>query len=345
MRVFMVGGTGFLGWHTLRELVARGHRVSTVALPPLPAPGILPEGVECRLGNVFTMPDGELLGLLKGCEGFIYAAGLDDRVILPEPAYPKFREANVDQCLRVLRLAREAGARRAVVYGSYFTHFDRAWPELRLSERHCYIRSRKEQREAVLAESRDGFETVVLELPYIFGTMPGRTPLWTFLLDILKNEFGSIVFYPKKRGGTAMVTVAQVAKAAAGALERGKGGSSYAIGGENMAWAEFIPLLLEAMGERKKVVHLPKLLYELGNLRRERDLAAAGKEGGLDLVRLADIMYRKAYIDPRPAMEALGYGKDDVRAAIRETVAACLAGLAGQSGAAPWAGPAEKAAP
>lgn len=324
MRVFMIGGTGFLGWHTLRELVSRGHKVATLALPPLPAEGIMPKGTEVRLGNAFTMGDTELLGLLDGCEGFMYAAGLDDRVILPKPAYPKFREANVDQCLRLLGLARKAGARRAVVYGSYFTYFDREWPELRLSERHCYIRSRKEQREAVLAESRDGFETMVLELPYIFGTMPGRKPLWTFLLDILKDEFGGTVFYPKRRGGTAMVTVTQVARAAAGALERGRGGRSYPIGGENMAWAEFIPLLLDAMGERKKVVHVPKLLYELGNLKRERDLTSQGKEGGLDLVRLADIMYREAYIDPQPAMEELDYGYDDVRAAIRETVAACL---------------------
>jgi len=325
MRVFMIGGTGFLGWHTLRELVARGHEVSTLALPPLPAPGIMPEGAEVRLGNAFTMGDAELLGLMEGCGGFMYAAGLDDRVILPKPAYPRFREANVDQCLKLLGLARKAGARRAVVCGSYFTYFDREWPELRLAERHCYIRSRKEQREAVLAESRDGLDAMVLELPYIFGTMPGRKPLWTFLLDILKNEFGATVFYPKRRGGTAMVTVAQVAKAAAGALERGRGGQSYPIGGENMAWADFIPLLLEAMGERKRVVHLPKFLYELGNLRRERDLAAQGKEGGLDLVRLADIMYREAYLDPRPVMEELGYGPDDVRATIRETVAACLA--------------------
>jgi len=35
-------------------------------------------------------------------------------------------------------------------------------------------------------------------------------------------------------------------------------------------------------------------------------------------------MYREAYIEPEPSMLALGYGDDDVRAAIRETVAACV---------------------
>jgi nucleoside-diphosphate-sugar epimerase len=325
MRVFMIGGTGFLGYHALKELLARGHSVATVALPPMPADGLLPPRVDCRLGDAFKMGDAEILRFMEGSEGFMYAAGLDDRVILPKPAYPKFREANVDQCLRLLRLARKAGARKAVVFGSYFTYFDRIWPELRLTEHHCYIRSRAEQREAVLAESRDGMETVVLELPYIFGTMPGRKPLWTFLIDILRG-MGPVVLYPKRRGGTAMVTVRQVATAAAGALERGEGGRSCPIGGVNMAWAEFIPLLLEAMGSPRPFVHLPKSLYELGNARMARDHEKRGLEAGLDLVRLADIMYRYAYIDPAGPMSQLGYGPDDVRAAIRETVAACLAG-------------------
>ncbi len=323
MRVFVVGGTGLLGWHTLKELLARGHEVSTIALPPLPAQGILPPEVACRLGDLFAMGDAEQLALFRGCEGLVYAAGLDDRAVLEKPAYPRFREANVDQCLRSLRLAREAGVRRAVVFGSYFTHFDREWPELRLAETHSYIRSRKEQREAVLAESGAGFETVLLELPYIFGTMPGRRPLWAFLLDMLA-AMGPIVFYPQTSGGTAMITVAQTARAAAGALERGSGGRSYAIGGENMRWAEFIPLLLESSGSRARVLHVPKVLYKLGNLAIERRWARAGREGGLDLVALAEIMYRDAFLDPAPAMDALGYGPDDVRAAIRETVAACL---------------------
>ncbi len=37
MNVFMVGGTGFLGYHAVRELQKRGHRVTLLALPPLPA--------------------------------------------------------------------------------------------------------------------------------------------------------------------------------------------------------------------------------------------------------------------------------------------------------------------
>lgn len=323
MDTFMVGGTGFLGYYTIRELLERGHSVSTIALPPMPSDGLLPDSVPCRLGNVFELPDKDIMAMFEGKDGFMYAAGLDDRVFVDKPAYPKFKEANVDQCMRLVKLARKAGVKKVVVYGSYFTYCDRLWPELKLTEKHVYIKSRDEQRTAVLDESGHGMETVILELPYIFGTMPGRLPLWTFLLDILSG-MGKTVLYPQKSGGTAMVTAEQVAKASVGALERGAVGSSYPIGGVNMPWSEFIPLLLEAMGSSARVRHLPKFLYKLGNLSIAREHSRSGKEGGLDLIALAEIMYRYAYIDPEPSMKALGYGHDDVHAAIRRTVAVCL---------------------
>jgi uncharacterized protein YbjT (DUF2867 family) len=36
MKVFMIGGTGLLGSEAVRELIARGHEVTALALPPLP---------------------------------------------------------------------------------------------------------------------------------------------------------------------------------------------------------------------------------------------------------------------------------------------------------------------
>jgi len=298
----------------------------------MPAAGLLPPEVACTLGDVFAMEDGAILDLLSGHEGFMYMAGLDDRSIVARPAYPKFRRANVDQCLRLVRLARQAGARRVVVCGSYFTWFDRQWPEMRLAQRHCYIRSRVEQREAVLAESRDGMETAMLELPYIFGTMPGRKPLWTFLVDMLAR-MGKTVWYPLKRGGTAMVTVSQVARAAAGALERAPGGRSWPIGGVNMPWSEFIPLVLERMGTGARAVHCPKPAFRMANLAMGLGHALQGRQGGLSMTRLADLMYREAYIDPAPSMDALVYGPEDIHDAIRRTVDACL----GRDGSAPEA--------
>ncbi len=42
MKVFMIGGTGLLGSQAAKELIERGHEVTSIALPPLPEGAVLP---------------------------------------------------------------------------------------------------------------------------------------------------------------------------------------------------------------------------------------------------------------------------------------------------------------
>ena len=60
MNVFMIGGTGLLGSAAAAELIARGHQVKSIALPPLPEGAPIPEEMEIVLGNYLTMSDDEL---------------------------------------------------------------------------------------------------------------------------------------------------------------------------------------------------------------------------------------------------------------------------------------------
>ena len=36
----------------------------------------------------------------------------------------------------------------------------------------------------------DNFNVAVLELPYIFGTQPGRKPVWVFLVESIRKMPG-----------------------------------------------------------------------------------------------------------------------------------------------------------
>lgn len=51
-KVFVLGGTGFLGYHTIKELLSKGYEVKTMALPPLPTEDLLPKEVSCTLGDI-----------------------------------------------------------------------------------------------------------------------------------------------------------------------------------------------------------------------------------------------------------------------------------------------------
>jgi Nucleoside-diphosphate-sugar epimerases len=80
MQVLVIGATGFLGYHTTLKLLARGHQVSALARPPLPAKNLLPAEVKITLTDLEALPDSELLAYLQGQDSLLFAAGVDDRV-------------------------------------------------------------------------------------------------------------------------------------------------------------------------------------------------------------------------------------------------------------------------
>jgi nucleoside-diphosphate-sugar epimerase len=321
MKVFIIGATGFLGYHATRIFLERGHQVATVSLPPMPEADLLPAEVDCTLADINEMTDSQLSDLLKGFDAVVFAAGRDERIAPEAPAWDYFKKHNVDSCSRVITLAAGAGCTRGVVLGSYFAHFDRLWPEYELSKHHPYIRSRVMQAEEAIKAGGKRMDVMILELPYIFGNIPGRIPLWKSVLLDGFYERKSIAFMG---GGTAAVTARQVGQAIVGAVEKGQGGKCYPVGGENITFAALYRKLADNMGlENKKLKKIPKWLIKIVFRRITKAEVASGHESGADHVRMADIYYRNTFIDPKIAGDALGVEKDDFEAALGETVRAC----------------------
>ncbi len=317
--VLIVGGTGFLGYHAVRELVKRGHNVTILALPPLPAEGLFPASVKIQLADLNKLSDAEVSELLRGQNAVVYAAGADDRLTPKAPAYPFFYKHNVEATVRLLTLAREAGVKKGIVLGSYFAYFDRTWPRLKLSQHHPYIRSRVEQEQAAIEAGGRDMQVMILELPYIFGSMPGRTPLWKPLIDYIKAT--PVVFFT--HGGTNCITVEHVAEAIAGAVERGEGGQRYTIGGENLTWVDLLGRISLITGKTKKVISLPNWLVIVGTALIKLSHKLQGKEGGLDPIELVKLQSALTFFDPAPSQHALGYGKNGLDEALQATVRAC----------------------
>ena len=321
MNTLVIGGTGFLGYHTTLKLLSRGHRVSVLAAPPLPDENLLPADVKITLTNLEALTDEELLGCLRGQDGLVFAAGVDDRVVPPRPAYPFFYKGNVLATERLVRLAVQAGVQRAVIFSSYFLEFERRWPELRLAEKHPYIRSRVEQEKAALAAAGGALNLSTLLLPYIFGSMPGRLPLWKPLIEYLNSGL-PWVFYPA--GGSAMVAVTEVADAAAMALEHGEAGARYPVCSENLSWRDFLQRLGKILGKPKPIVTLPKALVKLGAWFVSLAHHLQGKEGGLDLVPFVELQTRLAFLDTEFSARALGYSHTDLGPEFVKTVRASI---------------------
>lgn len=317
-KILVLGGTGLLGYYTIKELLKRSYEVKSAALPSTPGESLFAsENVENILTNVKELSDDEVLELLADIDGVIYAIGTDERVIPEAPAFSFFYEEDVRPTQRIARLAAKVGVESFVIFGSYFAEFAEQMTDVDLMGQ-AYPATRLLQEQLGFAEGEGKMRVTSLRLPYVFGTMPGRIPLWKMFTDQIKDN----EVYPVFKGGTAAVTVEQVAQAAVGALEKGEHRKTYAIGGINMKHTEFADIMVHALGQ-ENMTEIPVLPLE-AVIDRYKELdkkpAAEGKEYGAHMEVNAIMSSRDLFIDPTKAMAELEYAEDDVYAAIDETL-------------------------
>ena len=320
--LMIVGGTGFLGYYSAKEALERGYKVASLSLDDINLEGWYPKEIEVHFGDVFKMEEEELIEIFKGYNYLIYSVGPDDRVTPPAPSYEFFHERLVVHPTKVFNAARKAGVKKAVVFNSYFATFDRMYPEKKIGERHPYVRCRLEQANSLIEAGGSSMEVVVLELPYIFGAMPKRVPLWK---DVFIERFfkGKFVFFPK--GGTTMIHVKHIGEAAIGALENGVGGERYPIGDLNESFDFMLKAFTEGLHTKKVICHAGKRICAWGaNQFVAKKEAKEGNEPGLNFKYLMlDIMSENMFI-PEEEIEKnsklFGYGRGGVKEGIIEAM-------------------------
>lgn len=317
MKVMLIGGTGLLGYETAKILSKNNHEIISFALPPIPTYIKIPNNMELILKNYLTLSEEKLLDYMKGCKGLIFAAGIDERVEGKPPIYDLYYEYNIKPLHTLLPLAKKAGVKSVVILGSYFSHFNRIWPELNLSKYHPYIRSRVNQENVAFSYADEGFNISIIEIPYVFGIQEGRRPVWTILVnEILKMK--KRTYWTK--GGTTMVTARQAGEAIYGALLSNKGANVYPIGYYNMTWKEMLEIFHQALGrDNHKIVTIPNFLYRLYARRLTRINKKNNIESGLNLVKFSKLQSRLQYIDKKTSL-SLGVTGDDIVKAITDSV-------------------------
>jgi len=321
MKIMIVGGTGFLGYHALLVALRKGYSANTLAIDDVVLGDWYPKEVNVQYGDVFELSEENLQERFTGYDAMIYAVGPDDRITPPAPAYEFFHSRLVDACEKVIIAGRKAGIKKCVVLNSYFAYFNRVWPEKELSRHHPYIRCRVEQAERVIAAGEAKMAVMILELPYIFGSMPNRIPLWK---DVFLDRYtkGRTILFP--RGGTNMIAVEHVGEAIIGALEHGEHGERYTVGDENHSFNEMLEMMMSAIGARKKIVNIPRFVAILAGILIEKGFKKRGLEGGLDAKYLMrDIMTHDLYFDPSDTIKKLGYKRGGLEEAITATMKAC----------------------
>ena len=293
MKVYVTGATGFVGGHVARELRERGGDVrdDRVELLDLPA-----------LERAFA-----------GCEAVMHVAALYSY----EAETRALERANVDGTRNVLQACLRAGVQRVVftstagtcgpVSGRAATETDAppAW-ELGVP----YKRTKLEAEQLVLVAAHEGLDALVVNPTTPVGDGDRRpTPTGRMVGGVATGAIRGYV----ATTGLNVVDVRDVARGHALALERGKAGERYLLGGVNLPLAELFAAVARLARRARPRVRLPYL-----------GAAAAARLGlaNRDEVRLARL---PMYFSSEKAENQLGYRPGPVEPALARAVAEALA--------------------
>ncbi len=310
MRVFVTGGNGFIGSRVVRRLAAGGREVRCLLRETSRTERIDDLDLERHLGDirdVAGMAEG-----MAGCEGVIHLASISawDQI-----RSPLMREVVVEGTANVLEAARRAGVQRMVFVSSLTAVNGTAEPVLLTedspfelpAEPFVYAHAKVEA-EALCRES--GLPVVIVNPCEVWG--PGDDQFITagYARDTLRDWPAMTV-----SGGTALAHVDDIAAGVVAALDRGRPGERYILGGENIAAPAITAAILEAAGQKKPILRLPNGL----TLALIKTLARLGLPTPIhpDLLAHAVLYW---YADCSKAQRELGYSYRPARETIQSVV-------------------------
>jgi dihydroflavonol-4-reductase len=301
-----------------RALLARGHRVRVLARSNSDRRNLAGLTVEIAEG---AMEDPRSLArAVAGCR-YVYHVAADYRIWVPDPA-PMFR-ANVDGTRDLLSAALEAGAERVVYTSSVATlglvpggSADEETPSRIEDMIGPYKRSKFVAEEVARELVRErGLPAVIVNPSTPVG--PGDikpTPTGRLIVEAARGQMPAFV-----DTGLNIVHVDDVAEGHLAAAEKGRIGERYILGGENMALAEILAEVAQAVGRRPPWLRVPHGVLFPVAIGAELAARVTGRDPfvTLDGVRMSR---KKMYFTSEKASRELGYAPRPAREAIADAV-------------------------
>jgi dihydroflavonol-4-reductase len=136
--------------------------------------------------------------------------------------------------------------------------FDESSAWTLVDQRLSYSRAKREAEAMCRSAVTDGVPVVIANPGEVYG--PNDTALITAcnLIDFAKSKPVLVC-----SGGTSVVYVDDVALAIVRALERGRSGERYILGGDNLTVKQLAELSLDLLGQKKLIVRVPNRVIEL----------------------------------------------------------------------------------
>jgi dihydroflavonol-4-reductase len=319
MLVFVTGATGFVGSHVAQVLAEQGADLRLLVRSssnPRNIQGLKAERVTGDLRDPASLEK-----VMAGCDVLFHVAA-DYRLWIRDPE--QMYRANVDGTRAILQAARNNRVRRVVYTSSVATmgftsdgqSADENSPVSLDSMIGHYKRSKFMAEEVAIKAGKSGMDVVVVNPTTPVGEQDIKpTPTGRIIVDFLKKKFPAYV-----DTGLNLVDVKECARGHVAALERGRSGERYILGGENLTLKEILDKLAVITGLPSPKVKLPYAVALASGLvdtvvtglllRREPRVT-------LDAVRMGR---KKMFVSSAKAGRELGWKTVPVEGALRRAV-------------------------
>jgi dihydroflavonol-4-reductase len=323
-KVLVTGASGFLGARLVRKLIEQGEHVKALvrATSSLRAlDGIPRENLEIVQGDVMIAHT--VYRSLAGCDRLFHVAAVNQ---LWDPHPAKILDAAIVGTEQTLEAAYKKGISK-VVYTSSAGVLGTTGSEpmdeshgLNLSDPETYIEAKVKAEERALSfYSEKGLPVVVVNPSVIVGPGDFRpTPAGAGILRYL--EWSYPFGFPTVAGGLSVVDVDDVAEGHILAMQKGRPGERYILGGENLDYEQMFTLLSELTGLEPPGKPVSQGMAELGGRLSELYARWSGKEPLIGYRSARDFAGANSWVSSEKAERELGYTHRSARKALLRQV-------------------------
>jgi nucleoside-diphosphate-sugar epimerase len=264
MRVFLTGGTGFIGGEVARRLRARGDEVRALVRSPEKAKALSEAGCELVAGDLSD--EAVLAVAMKDRDAVIHVAAIYE-IGVSKKRHPAMWETNVEGTARVLKAAQGAGVAK-IVYVSTVAAFgntrgvvvDESYEHPQDSYTSEYERTKVEAHNIARdLISKNKLPVVIVQPGVVYG--PGDHSDTGAMIDRFLAGKLPMIAYPEL--GMNAVHRDDVADGVLLALDKGKPGESYVLGGEVTTMRDFIGTLAKVSGRKAPTRAVPHAMIAM----------------------------------------------------------------------------------
>lgn len=256
MKVGVTGASGHIGLHICAELIKRGYEV--VAFVHNGTNGIRRLPVAIMEGNVLNKPS--LLQLTGTCDAVIHSAGL---IRLGYGFDSDVYDVNVTGTANLIEAALSNHLKKMVFISSIHV-FNHAPRDIPIDESRGFVpdksvfydRTKRDAHLLVKKAAAEGLNAAIVCPTGVLGPHDYKpSQLGKAIIDIYRGSVPAVV-----SGGFDFVDVRDVANGVIAAMEKGRAGETYILGGKYWTVKQFADLVLQLKGSKKRLPELPLFL-------------------------------------------------------------------------------------